>query len=203
MPDAATAPVDGRNARRDRNRELVLDAALELFNEGQLEPNALDVAERSGVSERSVFRYFEDRDALLRAAISRHLERTLPLYELPSMGKGPLEDRIERFVSHRLALYRALAPTARVANLRAASNDVIREQLDASRQRLHDQLKSMFEPEWRALPAARRRTVMAAADALLQFEAVEHLCQHLRLSPAQAHETLRHALTALFWSNRT
>ncbi|MEY2430657.1 MAG: hypothetical protein QOC92_382 [Acidimicrobiaceae bacterium] len=202
VPDAATAPVDGRNARRDRNREFVLDAALELFGEGQLEPNALDVAERSGVSERSVFRYFEDRDSLLRAAIARHLDRTLPLYEFPELGEGPLDERIDRFVTHRLELYRTLAPTARAATVRAATNDVIREQLNRARRRLSEQLKAMFEPELRAMPAARRRATVAAADALFQFEGVEHLCGHLELSPAHAKDALRHALTSLFRTNR-
>ena len=35
---------DGRKARRTRNREAVLDAVLELFGEGIVEPAAPDVA---------------------------------------------------------------------------------------------------------------------------------------------------------------
>ena len=50
--------TDGRTARRDRNREAVLDAALALFTAGELEPTAAAVAERSGVSLRSVYRYW-------------------------------------------------------------------------------------------------------------------------------------------------
>ena len=73
MTGVVDETTDGRTARRDRNRELVLDAALELFREGHLEPTALQVAERSGLSPRSVFRYFEDTEALLRAAIARLL----------------------------------------------------------------------------------------------------------------------------------
>jgi AcrR family transcriptional regulator len=198
VPDAATTPVDGRKARRDRNRELVLDAALELFSEGQLEPNALDVAERSGVSERSVFRYFEDRDALLRAAIARHLDRTLPLYEFPGLGEGTLDERIDWFVAHRLELYRTLASTARAAIVRTATSDLIRGQMEEARRRLQGQLKATFEPELRLMPAAQRRATVAAADALFQFEGVEHLCEHLELSASQAREALRHALTCLF-----
>ena len=37
--------VDGRTARRDRNREAVLDAAIELFAEGVLSPSATQVAQ--------------------------------------------------------------------------------------------------------------------------------------------------------------
>jgi AcrR family transcriptional regulator len=190
--------VDGRNARRDRNRELVVDAALELFNEGHLEPNALDVAERSGVSERSVFRYFEDRDALLRAAVDRHLERTNPLFEIPGLGEGPLAERIDRCVAHRMKLYGVVAPTARAAVRRAPSSPVIRNQLDTARRRLRAQLEAMFAPELAAMPAAPRRATIAVADTLFQFESVEYLREHLRLPPARAAESLRRALTALF-----
>jgi AcrR family transcriptional regulator len=200
--NATGASVDGRNARRDRNRELVLDAALELFGEGELEPNALDVAERSGVSERSVFRYFEDREALLRAAIARHLERTLPLYELPGLGEGGLASRIDRLVTHRLALYGALAATVRVALRRAPTNDIIAAQLARARRRLREQFEAMFAPELRAMPAAERRSVVAAADALLQFESVEHLFAHLALTEAHVRDALRHALTSMIETPR-
>jgi AcrR family transcriptional regulator len=191
------AEVDGRNARRDRNRDLVLDAALELFREGTVEPNAIDIAIRSGVSERSVFRYFPDRDALVHAAIDRHLEKTLPLFVIDRVGEGPLADRIDRFVAHRLTLYRTLAPTARVAVVRASTNPVIGELLERSRQRLRDGFTAMFARELRALPAAQRRTVVAVGDTLVQFEAVEHIVQRLGLSERQAASALRHALTSL------
>jgi AcrR family transcriptional regulator len=196
-PAQAPARVDGRNARRDRNRDLVLEAVLALFAEGHLEPNAVDVADRSGLSERSVFRYFEDRDALLRAAVARHMERTLPLFDVPGAGEGDLGDRIDRYVAHRLDLYRAVAPTARAAVLRAPTNDLIRRQLDEARQRLRRQLEAMFAPELAAMTPGRRRSTLAVADTLFQFEAVEHLVVHRRLPWAQVSEALRLGLAAL------
>lgn len=79
---------DGRSARRDRNRLAVLDAVIELFSEGVLEPTPDDVAARVGLSARSVYRYFVDRDALLRAAIDRSFERVMPLYLIHAIGEG-------------------------------------------------------------------------------------------------------------------
>jgi hypothetical protein len=55
----------------------------------------------------------------------------------------------------------------------------------------------MFAPELRSLPAARRRSVVAVADTLIQFEAVEHLSEHLALGPRQVADALRASLTAL------
>ena len=37
--------VDGRTARRDRNRAAVVDALLELYRDGNLRPSSLEIAE--------------------------------------------------------------------------------------------------------------------------------------------------------------
>jgi AcrR family transcriptional regulator len=189
--------ADGRTARRDRNRELVLDAVLELFAEGHLSPAPQQVAERSGVSLRSVFRYYEDTGALLRAAMGRHLELVRPLREIPDLGVGPFDDRVERFVAAQLRLYRAIAPTARASLIRAATNDVIAERFAAARRERLEQTEAMFDPELRAMPLPRRRMTLAIVDTMFQFESVEHLHERLRLSDRKTAEALRHTLRTL------
>ena len=189
--------VDGRTARRDRNRELVLDAAIELFTENDLAPDAASVAGRSGVSLRSVYRYFEDHDALVRAAIARHAERIAPLMIVPDLGVGSFDDRLARFVNQRMRVYEAEAPTARVAVLRAPNNPPLREQLERLRVTLRTQTEAMFEPELGVMGVPERRALSAAMDALLQFESIEHLRVRRDLSTAQTADVLRRALTAL------
>jgi len=189
--------VDGRTARRDRNRDAVLDAVIELFAEGVLDPPAPAVADRSGVSLRSVHRYFEDRESLVRAAIARNLERIAPLFEVPGLGEGPFVERVERFVVVRLRLYDATAPMARAALLRAASNPIIAERLEATRTGLREQLEAMFAPELDALPPAERRAMAAAADVLCGFEAMEHLRVQRGFSAAKARDVVLRALAAL------
>lgn len=188
---------DGRTARRDRNRDAVLDAVIDLFAAGVLDPPAPEVAARSGVSLRSVHRYFEDREALVRAAIARNLERTAPLFEIPGLGEGPFAERVDRFVAARLRLYDAIAPMARAALRRAPSNPIVAERLEATRTDLQAQLEAMFAPELGRFPVAERRAMAAAADVLCGFEALEHLRVHRRFSAARAREVLRRALTAL------
>jgi AcrR family transcriptional regulator len=190
-------PVDGRTARRDRNRELVLDAVIELFTEDQLAPNAADVAERSGVSLRSVYRYFEDHEALVRAAIARHAERIAPLIDVPDVGVGPLAERIDRFVDQRMRLYDTAAPTVRATLLRAPGNALLGEQIERVRTRLSEQTEAMFAPELAAMAPPQRRAAAAAVDTLLQFESAEHLRVRLGLSTGQAADVLRRSLTAL------
>src|SRR3546814_2134204 len=73
-PPDASATTDGRSLRRDRNRMAVIDAVLALYDSGNLAPSSDDIAERAGTSVRSVFRYFDDVDDMLRAAIGRRSE---------------------------------------------------------------------------------------------------------------------------------
>ncbi len=189
--------ADGRTARRDRNRLAVLDAVLELFSEDNLEPGPAEVAERSGVSLRSVYRYYEDRDALARAAIARNLERVQPLFEIGDLGVGPLEDRIERMVAGRLRLYEATAPMVRATVLRSRTNDVVRGRLEQNRRLLREQVEAMFAPELVALPAAERREIAVALDVLLGFDALEHLRRQRSLSGAETRRVLVRALRSL------
>jgi AcrR family transcriptional regulator len=195
--DAAGPGVDGRRARRDRNRVAVLDAAIELFTEGQLEPRPEAVAERSGVSLRSVYRYFSDPAELRRAAMEHQLERVLPLARIADVGAGPLSDRIDRFVEVRLRLHDAVAPAMRAARLAASRHPDFAERYTRSRALLRDQAKRHFAPELGALPADDRPAVTAAIDALVQLEGLDLLRDELGLSRRAAEHALRTSLAKL------
>ncbi len=69
MANAAEDSVDRRRLRTERGRQLVVDALLAYYDEGDPEPGAAKIAARAGVSERTVFRYFDDLDSLAAAAI--------------------------------------------------------------------------------------------------------------------------------------
>ena len=189
--------VDGRTARRDRNRDAVLDAVIELFTEGHVGLVAADVAERSGVSLRSVYRYFDDLEALARAAIARQMERFGPIAELDALGEGPLPDRIDRIVDGRLRLYDAIGATRRAAIQRAPSNPILAEQLERTRVALAEQAEAMFAPELAGLGAADRRAVAPALDLLLGFESIDQLRRAQGLDDAQTRRVLRATLTRL------
>lgn len=189
--------ADGRSARRDRNREAVLDAVLALFSEGSVAPVAREVAERSGVSLRSVHRYFDDMDELVRAAIARNVERARPLFVVDGLGEGPLDGRIRRLVDGRLTLYDAMAPTMRAALQSARGNERIRAQVGLTRDRLLAQVEQMFRPELRTLPPGPRGETLAALDVLLGFESLEHLRAHRDLERTTTRRLLERSVRAL------
>ena len=64
-----------RERRRQETADLILDAVLDLMAEAGIDGLTMEaVAERVGVSLRTVYRYFPDRASLLTAALARHNE---------------------------------------------------------------------------------------------------------------------------------
>ena len=175
----------------------MLDAVHALFVEGQMEPTVEDVALRSGVSLRSIYRYFPDRDELLRAALGRRMQLAEPFFDLAHIGVGPLGERIERFVAHRIELYGRMAPTARAALQAAVTAPVIADVVRQRRTQLTRQARVHFAPELTALPEEEAADLLAALDVLCQFEALETLLVDRRLSRDRARQVLVRALRAV------
>src|SRR4051812_46447745 len=96
---APAAEVDGRRARRDQNREAVLDALGAFYDEGVYTPSTAEIAERAGLSPRSLFRYFDDVDDLNRAAIERQVTRAQPLLDPGVQPGDPTAVKIERLAT--------------------------------------------------------------------------------------------------------
>jgi len=193
----ASTELDGRRARRGRNREAVVDALLELFREGELNPSVAAVAERSGVSLRSVFRYFDDLDEMGRIAIGRHLDSVGHLFDLPAIGEGSRADRIDALVAQRVGLYERVAPVMRAALIRAPFQPVISTALARRRDFLREQVASQFAPELAKLGAAEAAAVLAGADVLTSFESMELLRVDHKLTTAKAAAAIKGSLDRL------
>jgi AcrR family transcriptional regulator len=196
-PDAGGAVADGRRARRDRNRDAVVDALLELFAAGNLAPSADEIAERAGVSPRSVFRYFDDVDDLCRAAITRQQARVQPLLVIGAVADAPLDVRIAALVEQRLRLFDAIRSVGQVSRIRAPFQPLIAAELRQARAFLRRQVEQVLGPELAELGAARGATVLAAADVLCSFESYHLLREDQRLSRSKAAAVLVDAIGAL------
>jgi AcrR family transcriptional regulator len=165
-----TAPPDGRNQRRDRNRDGVVEALLGLYREGNLGPSAEQIAERAGISARSVFRYFDDADAMVRAAIARQQAHLAPLYALDATPEKPLAERVERFVAARVQLLEGMGEVGRVARSLAVRQPLILAELARIRGTLRRQLTGLFAAELDGLAPAERVAAVAAADVVTSWE---------------------------------
>ena len=188
--------VDGRTARRNRNKDAVLDALIALANEGNDEPPIELIAERAGVSYRSVYRYFDDRTDLMLSAITRVMGEVWPIFDVEQLGEGSLDDRIARLTSVRLTAYRKLAPLTRTAVHRRVNELAVAEGYDRVRDYLRDQLAQQFEPELATMPAADRKLALAALDAMFQFEVLDYLTVHGDMSDTDLAKVLDRHLRA-------
>ena len=188
--------TDGRTARRERNRAAVLDAVLDLFAEGVANPTPDQVAERSGVSLRSVYRYFDDRESLVRSAMEHHFLRIEPLFQIAVGLDGSLDQRINGLVAQRQQLYEAASPVFRAAIARSSSIPVIAERVQNRRALLARQVREIFEPELAEL-GERAPEVEAAVDVLTEFEAIDHLRNFRGLDDDAIAATLVRSLHAL------
>ena len=170
--------IDGRTARRNRNRDAVLDALIELADESNDEPTIERIAERAGVSYRSVYRYFDDRTDLMLSAITRVMGNLWSIFDVENLGHGPLDERIEQLTTVRVAAYRRLAPLARTAVHRRANEPAVAEGYDRVREYLREQLAQQFEPELAAMAVPESKLVLAALDTMFQFESLDYLANH-------------------------
>jgi AcrR family transcriptional regulator len=185
--------VDGRHLRREQNREAVLDALLELFTEGFYQPGANEIAERAGISPRSLFRYFDDIDDLNRAAIDRQLDAVRPQLDIGIGPDAPTKLKIESVVEARVRVFEAIAPAARAARGYALSHPAVAANLRATRSQLRAQMHRLFAPELEGDRAA----LLPVLDALCSFETCELLRFDQGLSRPKAVSALVRAVTAL------
>lgn len=193
---------DGRQLRRQRNREAVVDALLDLYSDGNLRPSTEEIAARSGLSPRSLFRYFEDVDDLTRTAISRIEGRAATVVPIDAGPESALPAKVEALVDQRFRLFGAVGSAAAVSRLRSPFQPILAERLKANRSFLRHQIETLFGPELARIGQADAAQTLAAADVLCSFEAHQLLLGDQALSTPQAKAAMGAGLVALFGSER-
>jgi AcrR family transcriptional regulator len=172
------AHVDGRTLRRTRNRTAVIAALLDLIREGNLRPGASEIADRAGVSHRSIFRYFDDLDDLVRTAIDHAFEQAGPMADIPDIGSGSLDERTARFVDARLALFESVDGTMQLARMRAPSIPSIDEGIADIAELFRTQIAEHFAQELAAVDDDDRDLLV---DGVLVLTSYDSFSIHRRL----------------------
>ncbi len=187
--------VDGRSARATRTNDAVVGAFLELIEEGDLRPGARRIAERAGVSLRSVFHHFEDLETLYATAAERQLQRFSMAAALPA--DGPLGERIDAFVAARCRMLEWVTPVRRVAVLNEPFSPPLAARLAWARGVARDEVARVFRSELAARKRADRRDLLVALAATTEWSMWEALRAHQGLNAAQAARVVRRTVTAL------
>lgn len=145
-------PIDGRTARAVRTKDAIVDATLALIDEGDLRPTGPRIAERAGVSVRSIFQHFDDLDALF-SAVGQRVGVRIAGFIRQIDPADPLPERARALIDQRTAVLEALTPVLRAALVHAASSTVIREQFQDGHGFFVAQIEEVFAPELAASPS--------------------------------------------------
>jgi AcrR family transcriptional regulator len=183
---------DGRVARGERTRLALAEAMISLTEDGEARPTARRIAERAGVSLRLVFHHFEDLESILRAAVAiqeqRHWRQIQPV--VPTL---PLAERVTRVIRQRAAVFHAVAPVRRSADIVKDSSPVVAAELDRGRQWLRSQLRATFAPELDLRRPAKAQVLLDSLEVATSWETWEQL-QRLGRTPSACRRTME-ALT--------
>jgi AcrR family transcriptional regulator len=193
---AAAARLDGRVARSRRSRRAVVDALLALVEEGERRPTAARIAERAGLSLRSVFQHFADLEALHAETADVQFRRVVALAG-PLKTDGPLAERLGALVRQRARVLEAMTPTRRSALLLAPSSPTIADRLADGHRLSRTHVARVFAPELGRVRGTARAELLAALSAAASWSTWEELRAHQGLTPARAERTLARMLRAL------
>lgn len=199
MARSAASAVDGRAERAARSRLAICEACLDLVQEGVLQPSADQIAERAGLSRRSIFYHFQDLAELYDAVAEAGMQRfDRLLTEIPP--ERPLGERVALLADARAKFFEATAPFARaltaqclVGSARDQASRVARDAL--KRQRTG--VEQVFARDLDALPLAERTETLEALSAAASPALWEHLRRSRGLSMGRAHGVLARTLSAI------
>lgn len=174
-------PIDGRRARSLRTRALIIDTYIALLRENQRIPTADRIAARAGLSQRGIFGHFPDLKSLGVAAFD-HL--------MGERVSTPAGDKVNSNRSERIAFQVEVRARNcetwlsmwRIVQRASLTAPEIAQRIEALRALIRTRIELMYEPELGALPPEQRIAVVAAIEALTDFETWGRLRGHYKLS---------------------
>jgi AcrR family transcriptional regulator len=170
MTTVPASAVDGRSLRRERNRQDIVDALLSLIENGETEISAALIASKAGLSERSIFRYFDDVNDLYRSVCDLAFSKEIEIALIDDAGIGSLDTKIENFVNQRVRIYTMNEKIAPAARSFAFKNPIIKNQLVVGRKLLRTQIMKHFAEELSVFDKQQQQVAVAIIDSLTTFE---------------------------------
>ena len=174
---------DGRRLRSERSRKAMIDAALELIEEGNFAPTAKQISECAGVGIRSFFRQFEDMDQFFAAVDEHTVGSFWESFLHEGDREGVLTERLDSIVATYAKAFEEHRSLLLATKSLRWSSRVLKENYERYQQ-ISRANKERWLPEISQLPSDEREL----ADAYLSLEMWHRLrdIQGLSCSAAQA-----------------
>ena len=165
-PSAArpAGAVDGRHARSERSRQAMVEALLDLLREGNLRPSSAQIAERAGVTQRTLFNQFGDMDSLVAAVAASQVRRVLSM--LPDAGTGTLEERAAAYAAGLTLLLEETMHVRWAVVSNPAGHETGTRAVQTAREFMRAHLAQAFAPELDTLDDTVKHEVLDALEPL-------------------------------------
>jgi AcrR family transcriptional regulator len=183
--------VDGRRLRSDRSRQLIVESMLQLIKEGNLVPTAQQVADHAKVGIRSVFRHFEDMEAIFATADElwrkefNHGLRTID----PQL---PIKQRISLTAEQLGKLFEDHSNILKSTATRRWRSAFLKHNYAGYQDKMRADLK-IWLPELEKLNASKQEAVVG----ILSFEYWDRLRDHQSQTPAACIDAIVDLLNSL------
>lgn len=113
----AADKIDGRRERSRSSRRRIVEAMMELIAGGDLSPSAARVAEEAGIGLRTVFRHFDDMDALYSEIAATITDRVMPIIATPYAGDD-WRTNVRELAKRRVRVFEAMLSFRLAANIK-------------------------------------------------------------------------------------
>ncbi len=191
---------DGRHARSERSRDAVLAAVIELFEQGVPKPTARQIAAQAGVALRTVYRHFDDLDALFAEAVDVYRRRLEPFLH-PIDPSLPLASRVEAVAAQRRAVWESASPIHRAGRLVRHEQPFVAASMEQSRRRARTQVEQIFADELAGAGADQRHgDLIEQLEAATSWTTWDMLRTEQGLDPETAERLVGRMLEAAFSS---
>lgn len=161
-PDIDLTITDGRHRRSARSRAAIVDALLDLLREGVDQPSSTQIAERAGVTQRTLFNQFGDMQGVLEALWERQIPRVAVL--VPATPTGSHAERADGLAAGLAILLEDVSPVRWALLTHSALADIRTEVVERFNQLVRGLLTATFGRE---LDRLDDDVLAVAMDALL------------------------------------
>ena len=189
---AAESPkLDGRLNRSVVTRNKIVETLTSLILEGQISPTAEQVALRANVGLRTVFRHFDNMDALYRE-ISIDVDAQIkPLLQARLDGQT-WQERVAQSIGVRSEIYDRTAAMHVAAQVHRHESAYLTQNLMESARLQRDLLQRLLPPD-----LAHNALFLDALDLVLSFESWIRLRREQALSATEATAVMQLTVKAL------
>lgn len=195
-PESDPSPADGRTRRSQRTRDAIVGALVQLVLDGDVQPTAQQVADRAGVSLRSVYGHFSTTAALHHQIVEHVTHLVLERLQVIDAGE-PTAVKVDLLCGQRARINEDLGPLLVAAGRLASGSPELASSRRFGRAASLAQVDRVFGPELAPLPPGARARRAAAIHALLQVEAWVELRDEAGLDAEQARLATAEAVARL------